>query len=110
MADKERKIAEFRAKTATTAQQRLKKQKEDQRREAELKKAADRERLLKTKEFAAKQREKAAKKANEKRAKAAEDAKAVEEPNPNALKRTHAVRPGIRKLSPPARAGGNSTI
>jgi hypothetical protein len=56
-------LQEFRAKTATTAQQNLKKQKLEAKREADLKKASETERLLKTKEYAKDQREKAARKA-----------------------------------------------
>jgi len=63
LAEKEKKLQEFRAKTATTAQQNLKKQKLEAKREADLKKASEMERLLKTKEFAKEQREKAARKA-----------------------------------------------
>ena len=67
LADKEKKVQDFRAKTATTAQQKLKKQQLDAKREAELKKASEKERLLKTKEFAREQREKAARKAQQKK-------------------------------------------
>ena len=60
MAEKEKKLQEFRAKTATSAQQKLRQQKKDALKEADLKKAAERQRQLKTKEFAREQRERAA--------------------------------------------------
>ena len=53
MADKEKKLAEFRAKTATPAQKRLKQQQTDAKKAAELKKAQELERRNKTKSYAA---------------------------------------------------------
>ena len=52
--EKQNKVEEFRAKTATIAQQRLKQQKADAKREADLKKAKEAERLIKAKEYATK--------------------------------------------------------
>ena len=65
--EKQIKVDEFRAKTATIAQQRLKQQKAEAKKEADLKKAKEVERLVKAKEYAAKQREMAVKKANQKK-------------------------------------------
>ena len=56
-----------------------------------MKKAQEKERLLKTKEFAREQREKAARKAQQQKKQQKEEAGRKPEPNPHAYKNTHAV-------------------
>jgi len=94
MAEKQKKLQEFRAKTASTAQQKLKQQQLEAKKEVELKRAQEKERMVKAREFAREQREKATKKAQSKKLQQAEESSKVAEPNPHAYKNTHAVRPG----------------
>ena len=96
MADKQKKLQDFRAKTATTAQSKLKQQQKDAKKEAELKEASKRERMLKTQEFAKDQREKAARKAQQKKMQNKEESNRKAEVNPHAYKNTHAVNPQQR--------------
>lgn len=64
---KQDQVDQFRAKTATAAQQRLKQERAEKKKQDELSKAQERERQLKSKEYGAKQRELAARKASQKK-------------------------------------------
>ena len=93
---KQNQVEQFRAKTATAAQQRLKQERAQKKKEEELAKAQERERQLKSKEYGAKQREMAARKASQKKKeKEVTEKTSKQKPQPHAYKNTHAITPEI---------------
>ena len=90
---KQAQVESFRAKTVTAAQQRLKQERAEKKKADEAAKAQERERQLKSKEYGAKSRELAVRKAHQKKKEQEAIEKSRPGPQPEAYKNTHAITP-----------------